>query len=203
MRAARPLVAGLTGNFGSGKSTVAGLFAGFGARVVDADQLAHEALEPASPVFQAVQNEFPGAVSADGAGFNRKMLASLIFNDAVNRSRLEAIIHPYVFHRMEEEIKKAPEALVILEIPLLFETGYHLQCDKTIFVEAAPDTIAGRLKKKGFSQQEIQQRIAAQMSAGEKKERADFAICNNETIEKTREEVRRIFHQLLSERKGA
>ncbi len=204
MPPSRPLIVGLTGSFGSGKSTVARMFGELGARVVDADQLAHEALEPASPVFATLSKEFADALSAEGgAGLSRKKLAVVVFNDPARRSRLEAIIHPYVFGRMEEEIQKAAAPLVILDVPLLFETGYDAQCAKTIYVEASAPVIARRLEKKGFSQGEIDRRNAAQMTGPEKKAKADFTIGNSETLEKTREEVRRIFHRLLSDSKGA
>ena len=203
MKSPRPLIVGLTGSFGSGKSTAARMFGELGACVVDADRLAHEALEPSSPVFATLRKEFSDAFSADGTSVHRKKLAILIFNDAARRRRLEAIIHPYVFRRMEEEIEKAAAPMVVLDVPLLFETGCYAQCAKTVYVDAGPPVIARRLKKKGFSQAEIDQRNAAQMTSREKKEKADFTICNNETLEKTREDVRRIFHRLLSDSKGA
>lgn len=198
-----PLVVGLTGCFGSGKSTVAKLFREEGAAIVDADQLAHEALEATSPVFQAIKNEFQDVCTPGSETINRSKLGRAVFVDPARRLRLEAMIHPYVFTRMAEEIARAPAPLVVLEIPLLFETGYDAQCAKTIFVEASDKTIAERLRAKGFTSLEIEQRNAAQMSAAEKRKKADFIILNNETIDQTREEVKRVLNALLPERKGA
>ncbi len=203
MKPSGPLIVGLTGSFGSGKSTVAGLFRECGAAVVDADKLAHEALEPASSLFGALKNEFPDALTPDEMALSRPKLAALVFNEAARRLRLEALVHPYVFERMTQETARAQAPLVVLEVPLLFETGYDVQCSKTIFVEAAAGTIAHRLAAKGFSPLEIGQRNAAQMPFEEKKKKADFVISNNETIDQTRAEVRRIYDALLSDRKGA
>ena len=203
MKKAGPVVAGLTGCFGSGKSTVARLFREAGATIVDADRLAHEALEPASPVFQTIKNDFPDSLNSDGTAVQRPKLGAIVFADPERRRKLEALIHPYVFSRMTEEIVRTQAPLVILEVPLLFETGYDVQCAKTIFVEAAEQTIAERLRAKGFTSLEIQQRNAAQMSAAEKRKKADFIILNNATIDQTREEVQRVLNALLPERKGA
>lgn len=203
MKTAGPLVVGLTGCFGSGKTTVAKLFREAGAAIVDADRLAHEALEPTSPVFTAIKNEFPEAWPRGAETINRAKLGAIIFADPERRRRLEVMIHPYVFTRMTEEIVRTQAPLVVLEVPLLFETGYDGQCAKTIFVETAEPTIAERLRAKGFAALEIEQRNAAQMSAEEKRKKADFIILNNATIDQTREEVKRVLNALLPERKGA
>lgn len=203
MKTAGPLVVGLTGCFGSGKSTVARLFREAGAAIVDADRLAHEALEPTSPVFQAIKKEFPDVLTHDGEAINRAKLGGIVFSNPEKRRWLEALIHPYVFTRMAEEILRTQAPLVVLEVPLLFETGYDVQCAKTIFVEAAEQAIAERLQAKGFTPLEIEKRHAAQMSAEEKRKKANFIILNNSTIDQTREEVERVFNALLPERKGA
>jgi len=203
MKAERPLVVGLTGCFGSGKSTAAKLFHEAGAAVVDADRLAHEALEPGSPVFQAIQKEFPESCGEDGATLNRSKLGLIVFANPERRRKLEAMIHPYVFERMAEEIARTQAPLVVLEVPLLFETGYDVQCDKTVFVEASEKKISERLQAKGFTALDIEQRNAAQMSAAEKRKKSDFIILNHSTIDQTREEVQRVFNALLPERKGA
>lgn len=203
MKVDRPLVVGLTGCFGSGKSTVAKLFREEGAAVVDADRLAHEALEPESPVFQMIKSEFQDGLTADGESFSRSKLGIIVFADSKRRATLEALIHPYVFKRMTEEILRTQAPLVVLEIPLLFETGYDVQCAKTIFVETERRRIEERLRAKGFTPLEIEQRNAAQMSAEEKRKKVDFIILNNAAIDQTREEVKRVFNALLPERKGA
>jgi len=203
MMISKPLVVGLTGCFGSGKSTVSKLFRERGAVIVDSDRLAHEALEAGSPVFEAIKNEFPDALSESGSELNRSKLGVIVFNDSERRLRLEALIHPYVFRRISEEILRTQAPLIILEVPLLFETGYDVQCAKTIFVDAPEGMIRQRLEAKGFSALQIEQRNAAQMSAEEKKKKANFVIMNDSTIDQTKKEVRRVFNALLPERKGA
>ncbi|MBP9865913.1 MAG: dephospho-CoA kinase [Candidatus Omnitrophica bacterium] len=203
MKLGGPLVVGLTGCFGSGKSTVARLFREAGAAIVDADRLAHEALEPASPVFEAIKNEFPDVLNPGGDSINRAKLGAVVFADPERRRQLEVMIHPYVFSRMTQEILRTQAPLVVLEVPLLFETGYDVQCAKTIFVAAPEPLIEERLRAKGFTALEIEQRNAAQMSAAEKSKKADFIILNHSTIDQTREEVQRVLNALLPERKGA
>ncbi len=114
------VVYALTGGFGSGKSTVAKIFAELGAHVIDADAIAHEALKKTSPVFSRLEKLFKGKVAPSGTSFDRKKIAELVFRDAALRKKLEEIVHPYVFERIAEEVGTTGARVVIVEIPLLF-----------------------------------------------------------------------------------
>jgi len=196
------IVIGLTGGFGVGKSTVAHLFEELGAFVVDSDKLAHEALLKESPVNEKVVDLFKEARTAGGE-VDRKKIAEIIFQEPERRKKLEAIIHPYVFERIAEEVGEAEEEIVILEIPLLFETGFEPFCHKTLLVKANPDVVAKRLEEKGFSHKEVLARRKAQMSEEEKLKRADIVIDNSGTFQKTREEVEKIWKKIRTFSKGA
>ena len=195
------LVIGVTGGFGSGKSTVLGFFRGLGARVLDSDQLAHEVLEKGHPLFDRVADLFPGAVLADGSSLDRSKVAAAVFGDPVKRKALEAIVHPYVRKRIEEEIGRAKEKIVMVEVPLLFESGFDAFCDRTLAIEAEEDAVDRRLQAKGFKPDEITARRTAQMSAREKSKKADFVISNSGDLNTTRREAEALWQRLAAELK--
>ncbi|HXV28485.1 MAG TPA: dephospho-CoA kinase [bacterium] len=193
---------GLTGGFGTGKTTVAHFFEELGAEVVDADKLAHEALMAGSLVFGPVQRLFPETVRPDG-NLDLKKLAETIFHDANKRKQLEAIVHPYVFTRLMEEISDMDEPVVILDIPLLFETGYDQFCHTVIVVNAAEPVANQRLLEKGFSIDEIAARRRAQIPLEEKIKKAQIIIDNSGTFQQTRRTVEEIWKKLHPAPKGA
>ena len=196
-------IVGLTGNFGTGKTTVAHFFEELGACVVDADKLSHEALMKGSPVYENIAALFKDARLPNGSGLDRKKIAELVFQNPERRKRLEAIVHPYVFERIAEEVTEAEEEVVIVEIPLLFETGFEPFCHKTLVVKAKDEMILKRLKEKGFSKEEISARQKAQMPQEEKLKRADLIIDNSGTFQETRREVEKIWKKIHPVSKGA
>ncbi len=167
---------GLTGPIGGGKSTVAGILHQAGVPVLDADRIAHEGLFEESAAICAA---FPEACV--GGVPDRKKLAAVVFEDDVARKKLEAILHPYVRRRLEEalarfEAEGAP--LVVLEIPLLFETGWEKNLDGVLVVTAPAELRYQRLKARGISEEEARRREAAQLPPEEKAKRADWVITN-------------------------
>ncbi len=193
---------GLTGGFGTGKSTAAHFFEELGACVVDADKLAHEALLPGSLVYSEVIRLFPEVLQPD-SHLDPKKLAAIIFHDAEKRKKMESLVHPYVFTRMMEEISDASESVVILEVPLLFETGYDRFCHQVIVVNAPEPLATKRLLEKGFSNEEILARRKAQMPLEEKLKKAQIVIDNSETFQQTRRKVEEIWKKLHPASKGA
>ncbi len=196
------IVLGVTGSFGSGKNTVAAMLAEQGAQVIDADRLAHDALEPGSPVHSEILRQFPDAVNAQGV-LERCRLAEVVFKDAMRLKALEALIHPYVFRRIDEETVRARAKWVVLNVPLLYETGLDKKCRLVIYVHAPVEKIRERLMQRGFSEDEIQARQQAQMAPDEKIKKADAVIKNGGPIQKTRDEVVRLFGKLPALIKGA
>jgi dephospho-CoA kinase len=172
---AKRLVIGLTGSFGTGKTTAARIFKRFGARdVIEADRLAHEVFRPRHPIGKKIESVFK-----IGGNLDRKKLAAEIFRNPVKRSRLEAIIHPYVLKRIRAKLKRIRSGVVILEVPLLFEARFDRLCDQTVSVLAPERLIVKRLARRGFSAAEVRRRLKAQLSQSAKRKRSDFIIFNS------------------------
>ena len=169
------LAVGLTGSFGTGKSTVSRILKNLGARkVINADQLVHEVFKRHHPIGKRIKSLF----HMSGI-LNRKKIAGEVFRNPAKRRRLEALIHPYVRRRMLEELKSIRDGIAILEVPLLFEAGFDRLCDVTVSVLASERTIIRRLAKRGFASEEVKKRLETQLSQSEKKKRSDFFIINS------------------------
>ena len=194
------VIVGLTGGFGTGKSTAARLFEELGACVVDADKLAHEALVEGSPVYEKVLKIFPGAKAS--GGLDRKKIAAVVFKDAGKRKDLEALVHPFVFERIEEEIVEAEETVIVLNVPLLFETGLDKRCDLTVVVSAPDAAVRERLKSSGFSAGDADLRQKAQWSLDKKIQKANYVINNSNNLDAIRREVEKVWKDLRPVSKG-
>ena len=197
------VIIGLTGGFGSGKTTVAHFFEELGAEAIEADRLAHEAYLEESPVSKQIAALFENLKPVTGKGFDRREIAKIIFHDDAKRKKLENIVHPYVFQRLVEEMEDSDHEVIILDVPLLFETGLHQFCHKTVAVKAPAGEIKRRLLEKGFSEEEINVRQKAQMSLEEKLKRADIVVDNSKTLQETRREVQQAWKKILPVLKGA
>lgn len=173
------VIVGLTGGIGAGKSTVANMFAQLGALVVDADQLARAAIEPGSSGFDEVVATFGEKVLRDGE-INRAKLGEIVFKDAQQRKKLEAIIHPRVQEALAQKIKTLnPGDVLVYEIPLLVETDAADKFDYIITVEADIENRLDRLFERGMDEDEAERRIAAQASQAEREAVADRVIIND------------------------
>lgn len=189
-------IVGVTGVMGSGKSTVCALLAALGARHLDADQLARQAIAPGTPGFDRVVARF-GRQILDGEGhLIRSRLAQLAFADQESLGDLEAIIHPQVARLQAKFLAGlAGEALVVLEIPLLFETGAQGRCDRTIAVACG----GGRLTDRPGALPEVVARMnARQLPEGEKCRRADHVIDNRGPLAATRQQVAQLWPRLTA-----
>jgi dephospho-CoA kinase len=187
---------GLTGGIGCGKSTAGAMFAELGAIVSDADQLAREVVEPGTPGFNRVAGRWPEVVR-DGK-LDRAALAKIVFSDAQALAELEAIVHPLVRAR-EEEIERSapPKAIVVHDIPLLFESGFWSNCDKTILIYAPVQTRIARVEsREGWTREHIQDRIDVQIDQDEARELADYVIDNDGDLPHLREQIERVYADL-------
>lgn len=196
-------IVGLTGGFGSGKSTVANCFRELGAFVIDADSLAHEVLLPESSVLSEIEKIFEKDDVTTGDRLDRKKIAAIIFRDVKKRRALEAVIHPFVFQRIAEEITDAETPVVVVEVPLLFESGFECFCDQVIFVDAPQELIKQRLAAQAFAPAEIEARQSAQMPMHEKASRSNFVIDNSGDFQKTRRFAEEIWRHFRTATKGA
>ncbi len=172
------LVVGLTGSIGMGKSTAAGMLRRLGVPVHDADAAVHRLMERGGAAVTAVAAAFPG-VERDGR-IDRSLLGAEVLGDDAALKRLEAILHPLV--RAEARAFLAKQArlhrpLVVLDIPLLFETGGDRLCDAVIVVSAPPATQRARvLGRPGMTEQKMRAIMARQLPDAEKRRRADFIV---------------------------
>jgi dephospho-CoA kinase len=194
---------GLTGGIGSGKSTVAGLLAARGARIVDADRIAREVVEPGTPGLEAVAAAFgPGVLTPDGA-LDRPALAAVVFADAEARRRLDGIVHPLVRARAAEVVAAAPpDAVVVQDVPLLVETGQAGSYDLVLVVEADLDTRVRRLVGRGVSEEDARARIAAQATDEQRRAVADVVLDNSGTVEELEAQVERFWAERVAPAAG-
>jgi dephospho-CoA kinase len=192
------LVVGLTGAFGTGKSTVAGMFKKFGAEVIDADKLAHEALSKESPVFRKLTVLLKEAVCPRTGNLKKREMAAIIFNDRKRRRQIEAVVHPYVLKKMSSLVRETGKKIVVLEVPLLFEAGFDRYCDFTLVVKASLREATKRLSRKGFAESEIKARQAAQMPLEQKIKRADAVICNSGNRDETKRQARILWEKFCA-----
>ncbi|MEC3605606.1 dephospho-CoA kinase [Bacillus glycinifermentans] len=191
------LVIGLTGGIASGKSTVAHMFQKRGITVVDADVIAKEAVEKGMPAYRNIAETFGAGVLLDNGGIDRKKLGELVFQNEDKRMQLNAIVHPEVRKTMIKERDKAIQArerFVVLDIPLLYESGLEHLTDKVLVVWVPKELQLERLmERNSLSEKEALNRIHAQLSLDEKKKKADAVIDNSGSLKDTETQL----HQLL------
>jgi len=196
---------GLTGNFGMGKTTVLELFKVLGAHTFNIDDFVHTILSEDTTI-QKISRILGDTVlikTSSGSSLHKKKVADKIFSDPDKRKTIEGIIHPAVLKEIKAVrvniLKKDQDALIVFEVPLLFEAGYGKHFDKTIVVHSKRQTAINRLKKKGFSKDDILKRYQSQMPIYKKKDLADFLIENNGDIKVTSGRVKRIFNRLTKD----
>lgn len=198
------LIIGLTGSIGMGKSTAASRIRTLGIPVCDADSIVHKLYKVGGAAVAPIAAAFPGTISEDG-GIDRQKLATALLADASAYAKLEAIVHPLVLGTerdfLHQKVAKGVEK-VVLEIPLLFETGGNERVDVTIVVSAPTDVQRSRvLERAGMTPEKLDQILSRQMSDEEKRSRADFIVDTSRSIPETEAQIDRIMSQ-LSGRKG-
>jgi dephospho-CoA kinase len=197
------LLVGLTGGIGSGKSVVAQIFARLGAHLIDADELAREAVRPDRPVLKRIVEAFgPEILNPDGT-LDRAKLGRAVFEDSEKRERLNSIVHPYVFReeerRRKEIAQKDPKAIILFDAALLIETGSYQLMDKVILVTIDRRNQIGRIMKRdGLSRQEAVRRIEAQMPQAKKKGKADYRIDGGQPLNVIEDQVSKIYEELAA-----
>lgn len=195
-------VVALTGGIASGKSTVARILRQLGAEVVDADALAREVVAPGQPALREIVAAFGEEVLLPSGELDRKRLATLVFSDPERRARLNAIVHPRVRERIRlrlEEIRvQNPQAVVVLDVPLLFDVPLpELEALPAVVVYASPEVQLRRLvTRDGLTPDEAERRLRAQRPLREKLGRARWVVDNDGDLERTREQVERLWPEL-------
>lgn len=183
---------GLTGSIGMGKSTVAEMFAEEGIAVFDADAAVRRLQGPGGRLIPAIEQAFPGTTGPEGV--DRVALGARVFGDDLALKRLEAIVHPAVGEERAAFLARhAEDAMVVFDIPLLFETGGDRHVDTVVVVSADPATQADRvLARPGMTRERLGEILARQIPDSEKRARADHVIPTACPMDQTRAAVRRV-----------
>lgn len=186
----RPLILGLTGSIGMGKSTVAAMFRDEGIAVFDADAAVHALQGPDGVLVAPIEAAFPGTTGPGGV--DRARLGARVLNDPAAMRRLEGIVHPAVgVLRQDFLAANADALLVVLDVPLLFETGGAQLVDRVLVVSADPEVQRARvLARDGMTPEKFAAILGRQLPDAEKRARADHIIATDTTIAETRAAVR-------------
>jgi dephospho-CoA kinase len=194
------LKVGLTGNIAAGKSSVARVWRELGAVVIDADELARRAVEPGTPGLARIRDRWGERVLAADGTLDRAALRSIVFDDEEERRALEAIVHPAVAALRAEEHRRARErgdAVVVSDVPLLFEVGMEGEFDRVVLVDAPAELRRERLvRDRGLAAEEADRMIAAQVPAEQKRARADLVIENAGSPDELRAAAERAWRDL-------
>lgn len=195
------IVVGLTGGLATGKSSVARLFQDCGAIVIDADELAREAVQPGRPAWRDIVRVFGKKILQADRALDRHKLGEIVFHNRAKLKTLGAIVHPRVAReqsRLTREIaRKEPDAVVIYDAPVLIEAGAHKRMDKLIVVAADQATQIKRLYNRSrLTRAEAIRRIRSQMPLAQKVKMADYVIDGTLSFEQTKNEVQRIYAEL-------
>ncbi len=198
----RPLILGLTGSIGMGKSTVAAMFEELGVPVFDADAQVRMMQGPGGALVPLIEAAFPGSTGPDGV--NRGMLGALVFGDRDQLARLESIVHPEVAKARRDFLWRQYQApLVVFDIPLLFEKGGLADVDQVLVVSAPADVQRARvLAREGMTAEKFAQILALQLPDVAKRSRADHVIDTGTTLEETQAAVEALVDKLAPGLRG-
>lgn len=194
----RPLMIGLTGSIGMGKSTVAEMFERAGVPVFDADAEVRAMQGPEGELLPAIEEAFPGSTGPDGV--DRDTLGKLVFGDKEALKRLEAIVHPAVgSKRAQFHGDNADKTLIVFDIPLLFERGGEQAFDAVVVVSAPANVQRERvLARPGMTVEKFEDILGLQVPDAEKRERATHVVDTGTSLEETEAQVRRLIAELTS-----
>lgn len=194
-----PLIIGLTGGIASGKSTVANMLRDKNIPIVDADVVAREVVQIGTDTYEKLVSEFGGEILNDDKTLNRPKLGSIIFQDQEKREKLNSIMHPSIRSSMKEKTKKYIEEghdVVVMDIPLLFESKLTYLVDKTLLVFVTEKTQLKRLMERNdLSEKEATDRIKSQMPLSEKVKLSHAVIDNNGSLTKTKQQLNEILNE--------
>lgn len=184
-------VIGLTGNIGSGKTTVLRMLEQLGAKAVDADELVHEVMQQGSPIWQAIVDTFGEGVLTPQGDIDRKKLGSLVFDNAEALRRLEEIVHPAVDERFGEIMANSDEPVIAVEAIKLMQSSIFREIDSLWLVTCpAEERLQRLLRTRDIDAEDVEERLRAQMAQERQAELADVVIDNSGSLDHTWEQVR-------------
>lgn len=201
MSANKTLIIGLTGGMGSGKSEAARHLKTLGAVHVDADAVSRSLTAPGGEALPAIREVFGDEVFYADGTLDRRALGAVVFSSVAARHALEGIIHPRVQRialEMADAAREADEDAVLMDVPLLFETGMDALCDVTIVISAdIEERIRRVMSRDGLTREDAEARFASQMTDEDRCERATHVICNNTSMERFKNELTNVYTQLI------
>ena len=201
MPASKTFVLGITGGIGCGKSEAAKYLCSLGARHIDADEISRELTADGGAALGEIREIFGDGMFHPDGSLNRRALGDRIFGDTAAKRALEGVIHPLVQRRAMDEIEAANRdgvQVLVLDVPLLFETGMDVLCDECWAMSVRPEVQLERVQQRdGLSAEQAQARIASKMPMEESNSRAKRVINSDRPIEKTRAELASLYQQLL------
>lgn len=195
------LVAGLTGGIATGKSTVSGILEEAGAIVIDADKIAFDAVLKGTSAWQQIVDHFGDGLLLPGGEIDRPALGDIVFKNPAEKQALNRIVHPFVFGEVADRLKvieqQSPDAVVMMDVPLLIESGMHRGMSDVIVVYVPENIQLQRLMDRdALSETDAMARIRSQMPIEEKKALASRVIDNSGDLETTRQETLDVLEEL-------
>jgi dephospho-CoA kinase len=190
---------GLTGGIGSGKSTVAALFATKGVPVIDTDEIARDVVRVGSPTYAAIINTFGKAILDEQAAIDRARLRERVFSDPGARRQLEVILHPRIRSEVETQLARLNAPFCILVVPLLIETDFHKLVDRILVVDAdEASQIARTMARSGLPRTAVEAILAAQTDRATRRARADDLITNSGDVSELAPQVDALHDRYLA-----
>ena len=195
------MIVGVTGSFGSGKSTVSDFLRQRGAVVLDADKTAHQCLQVGHSCYDRIAQLFGSSKMGEDHQIDRRRLGKVVFSNVKKLKRLTQVIHPCVRQKFKEETQKILERdlemMIVFDVPLLFESGMDREVDVIV---VATTTLKKQTERAiqcfGLTEQEVLRRIHAQLSLQEKAMRADFVVSTSGSLDETKDQVEKLCQQL-------
>lgn len=189
----RSFVVGLTGGIGSGKSTVAGLFANMGIKSIDADDISRALVAAGSPVLGQIVNHFGKDVLKADNSLDRQSLRRIVFSDPRARQWLEGLLHPLIRDEILAQLNSSSDAWILLTAPLLLENDLDSICNRVLVVDSPPALqISRTMDRDSTTEDEVKAIIASQMDRQKRLDRADDVICNDDTLAALATKVKRL-----------
>ncbi len=197
------IIAGLTGGIATGKTTVSNFLNELGAHIIDADKIAHNVVKKKYPAWEKIVSHFGKNILLDSGEINRENLGKIIFNNPSEKNILNKIVHPYVFEKIEEDIKKIKQKddnkVIILDVPLLIETKMHksLEFVIVVYVPLAIQLIR-LMARDNTSKKNSLAKISSQISIEEKKQIANIVINNSKNLQETKKRTFDVYSSFIN-----
>lgn len=194
----RRLLIGVTGNIATGKSAVAGILSELGAKVFDADKVAHEVMHCGTRVHARIVRDFGPEIVASSGEIDRRRLGTIVFADPAALARLESIVHPATVEAIDRRIAAADAGVIVVEAIKLIESGMADACDSVWVTTCRPEQQIYRIMARGLNRADAEQRVRAQPSQDSKIACADVVIDNSGSLSQTRKQVEAAWARLVN-----